>query len=161
MLNKVDVKTTLIYSKVIKNGVILLKSQYFFDLFNECHLQINNIKERLWNEMSDIYISNSEWFIMRIIYKNTSRMSYVSKQINISRQATHKFIKNLESKGLLKISNLQNNKKDKCVQLTKLGEQCVDQYDVLMSKLDNEIVKKYGHNQFELLNKFLKSHSEF
>jgi DNA-binding MarR family transcriptional regulator len=66
------------------------------------------------------------WFIMARIYKKKPTISYVTKRVDISRQATHKFIKRLEVKGLVEISSLENNKKDKCIHLTKLGEECYE-----------------------------------
>ncbi|WP_342774090.1 MarR family winged helix-turn-helix transcriptional regulator [Lysinibacillus telephonicus] len=137
--------------------MIILNNQYFIDLLNEYHLQINKMKERLWNEKSDIYISNSEWLIIKIIFKSSPTISNVSKRVNISRQATHKFIKSLETKGLLEIKNIQNNKKEKCVQLTKLGEQCFEQYEVLMEKIEKEICEKIGQDKFEVLIEILKT----
>lgn len=145
------------YIKNKKNGVIILNSQYFVDLLNEYHVQINKMKERLWNEKSDIYISNSEWLILKEIYKSSPTISNVSKQVDISRQATHKFIKNLESKGLLEIRNIQNNKKNKYVELTKLGEQCFEQYEVIMEKIEKEISEIIGQDKFEILIEIFKT----
>lgn len=69
-----------------------------------------------WNNNSDINISNSEWFIMARIYKKQPTISYVTRHVDISRQATHKFIKSLESKGLIVIKPVPNNIKEKCIQ---------------------------------------------
>ena len=68
------------------------------DLSSERHLQLRSITEKLWNDTSDIYISNSEWFIIARVYKKQPTISYVSKCVNISRQATHKLIKKLKQK---------------------------------------------------------------
>ena len=116
-----------------------------------------DITEKLWNDTSDIYISNSEWFIMARIYKKQPTISYVSKHVDISRQATHKFIKRLESKGLVKISNLENNKKDKCIQLTKLGEECYEKNESLKAGLEKKIANKIGLEKFGVLKEILKS----
>ena len=62
------------------------------DLLSERHYLVRNITEKLWNDSSDIYISNSEWFIMARIYKKHPTIAYVTKHVDISRQATHKFI---------------------------------------------------------------------
>lgn len=134
-----------------------MSTQYFIDLMNERHFQLQKLMERRWNETSDIYISNSEWIILEKIYKKTPTISNVTKQIDISRQATHKFIKNLESKGLLEINSLQQNKKDKCVQLTKLGEQCYEQHELLMKKIEDKMSEKIGHDKYKILKELLKS----
>ena len=100
-----------------------LQNLDFIDSLSERHVQLRSITEKLWNDTSDIYISNSEWFIMARIYKKRPTISYVTKHVDISRQATHKFIKRLESKGLVTVSSLENNKKDKCIQLSQLGKE--------------------------------------
>lgn len=135
----------------------VLENLDFFDLLSERHHQIRSIIEKSWNDNSDIYISNSEWFILSKLYQKQPTISYVSKQVNISRQATHKFIKNLEAKGLLKIKNLENNKKDKCVQLTELGEKCYQEYIELKEKLEKKIIGKIGDEQFRLLKEIMES----
>lgn len=133
-----------------------LQSLDLIDLISERHIQLRSITENLWNDNSDIYISNSEWFIMARIYKKQPTIAYVSKHVDISRQATHKFMKNLEGKRLLKISSLENNKKDKCVQLTKLGEQCYEKNEALKADLEKKIIDKIGDENFGILKEILK-----
>ena len=134
-----------------------LQNLDLIDVLSERHIQLRDITEKLWNDTSDIYISNSEWFIMARIYKKQPTISYVSKHVDISRQATHKFIKRLESKGLVKISNLENNKKDKCIQLTKLGEECYEKNESLKAGLEKKIANKIGLEKFGVLKEILKS----
>ena len=76
-----------------------LKNMDIIDMVSERHLQLRKLTEKRWNDSSDIYLSNSEWFIMARIYKKQPTIAYVSKNVDISRQATHKFIKSLEAKG--------------------------------------------------------------
>lgn len=126
------------------------------DLISERHLALRGIVEKLWNDTSDIYISNSEWFILARIYKKKPTIAQVSKQVDITRQATHKFIKNLEAKGLLQVGKLENNKKDKCVQLTELGEKCYEQNLALKAALEKKISEKIGIERLEELKELLK-----
>jgi len=133
-----------------------LKNLDLIDRLSERHLQLRKITEKLWNDSSDIYLSNSEWFIMSRIYKMQLTIAYVSKNVNISRQATHKFIKSLEAKGLVEISNVENNKKDKRIRLTKLGEECYEKNESLKANLEKEIANKIGPEQLKLLKDFLK-----
>ena len=46
-------------------------------------------------------------------YKKQPTIAYISKHVDISRQATHKFIKNLEAKGLVEVQNVENNRRKK------------------------------------------------
>ncbi|HHW36451.1 MAG TPA: winged helix DNA-binding protein [Bacillales bacterium] len=135
----------------------VLENLEFFDLLRERHIQVRSIIEKRWNDSSNIYISNSEWFILSRIYQQEPTISSVSKQVNISRQATHKVIKNLEAKGLLKIKNLENNKKDKCVHLTELGEKCYQEYIELKANLEKKIIEQIGDEQFRLLKAIMES----
>ena len=86
------------------------------DLLSERHYRLRTLTEKLWNDHSDIYISNSEWFIMSRTYKKRPTIAYISKHVDISRQATHKFIKSLESKGLVEVHNVEETeKKSVCI----------------------------------------------
>jgi DNA-binding MarR family transcriptional regulator len=133
-----------------------LKNLDLIDMLSERHLQLRKITEKRWNDSSDIYLSNSEWFIMARIYKKQPTIAYVTKHVDISRQATHKFIKSLEAKGLVEINNVENNKKDKCIRLTKLGEECFEKNESLKANLEIEIANKIGPEQLKLLKDFLK-----
>jgi DNA-binding MarR family transcriptional regulator len=93
---------------------------------------------------------------MARIYKKQPTIAYVSKNVDISRQATHKFIKNLEAKGIVEISSVEYNKKDKCIRLTKLGEECYEKSQSLKVNLEKEIADKIGSEQLTLLKDLLK-----
>lgn len=128
------------------------------DLISERHVQLRSITEKLWNDNSDIYISNSEWFILARIYeKKQPTISYVSKHVDISRQATHKFMKQLAAKGLVEIKNVENNKKEKCIQLTSLGEECYEKNESLKAKLVEKIADQIGAEQLSFLKEIFKS----
>ncbi|WP_087975154.1 winged helix DNA-binding protein [Oceanobacillus rekensis] len=134
-----------------------LKNLDLIDVLSERHLQLRKITEKLWNDNSDMYLSNSEWFIIARIYKKQSTIAYVTKHVDISRQATHKFIKSLESKGLIEINNVKNNKKDKCICLTKLGEECYEKNELLKAKLEESIANEIGEEQLQHLKILLQS----
>ncbi len=125
------------------------------NLISECHYQVRNATEKLWSEISDLYISNSEWFIMSRIYKEPRTIAYVSKHVNISRQATHKFVKRLEAKGLIEIRNVENNKKEKCLHLTKLGEECYQKNETLKATIEKELAEKIGAENISVLKEIL------
>jgi DNA-binding MarR family transcriptional regulator len=127
------------------------------DLLSEHHILLRRISEKLWNDSSDINISNSEWFIIARIYQKQPTISYVSKQVDISRQATHKLIKSLESKGLVVVKNVENNKKDKCIKLTALGEECYEKNESLKATIEKKIANHIGAEQLMLLKDILKA----
>ncbi|MFF2448488.1 MarR family winged helix-turn-helix transcriptional regulator [Neobacillus sp. NPDC058068] len=133
-----------------------LQNLDLIDLLSERHSLVRKISEKAWNNQSEIYISNSEWYIMARIYKKQPSISYVTKNVEISRQAIHKFIKNLSEKGLVEIKNVENNKKEKCIQLTALGEECYIKNEALKGQLENKIAEKIGAEQVNILKELLK-----
>jgi DNA-binding MarR family transcriptional regulator len=133
-----------------------LQNLDLIDLLSERHSLVRKISEKAWNDQSEIYISNSEWYIMARIYKKQPSISYVTKNVEISRQAIHKFIKNLSEKGLVEIKNVENNKKEKCIQLTALGEECYEKNEALKAQLENRIAEKIGTEQVHILKDLLK-----
>ncbi len=128
------------------------------DLISERHLLLRKKSVSLWNESSDIYISNSEWFILARIYqKGETTISYVTKHVDITRQATHKFIKRLEEKGLVETKKLKYNKKVKGIQLTELGKECYEKNESLKADLEEKIANTIGAEQINRLKGILKA----
>lgn len=134
-----------------------LQNLDLIDLISERHTLLRGIIEKSWNESSDIYISSSEWYIMARIYKKQPTISYVTKHVAISRQAIHKFVKNLEAKGLIQIKNSENNHRDKCLQLTELGKECYEKNMSLKAELVQKITDKIGAEKLEILWNILRS----
>ncbi|MFC5589596.1 MarR family winged helix-turn-helix transcriptional regulator [Sporosarcina soli] len=137
------------------NSSFELQNLDLIDLLSERHSLVRKISEQAWNDQSDIYISNSEWYIMARIYKKQPTLSYINKHVEISRQAIHKFIKQLAAKELIVIHNVENNKKEKCVQLTALGEACYEKNEALKAQLEQKIAEKIGAEQVKLLKDLL------
>jgi DNA-binding MarR family transcriptional regulator len=133
-----------------------LQNLDLIDLLSERHSLVRKISEKAWNDQSEIYISNSEWYIMARIYKKQPSISYVTKNVEISRQAIHKFIQKLSEKGLVEIKNVENNRKEKCIQLTALGEECYEKNAALKAQLENKIAEKIGAEQVTILKDILK-----
>ncbi|WP_342429500.1 MarR family winged helix-turn-helix transcriptional regulator [Neobacillus sp. FSL H8-0543] len=133
-----------------------LQNLDLIDLLSERHSLVRRIAEKDWNNQSEIHLSNSEWYIMARIYKKQPTISYVTKNVEISRQAIHKFIKNLSEKGLVEIKNVENNKKEKCIRLTALGEECYEKNEALKARLENKIAEKIGMEQVTILKDLLK-----
>jgi len=133
-----------------------LQKQDLIDLISERHVRLRSLNNQLWHQSHDIHISNSEWFIMARIYKKEPTISYVTRHVDISRQATHKFIKILQSKGLVEISNAQHNNKDKLIRLTKFGEECFEQNESIKATLQAKINASIGAEQADQLMRILK-----
>ncbi|MCM3387522.1 MarR family winged helix-turn-helix transcriptional regulator [Ureibacillus chungkukjangi] len=123
-----------------------------FDLISERHGTIRRILEEKWNEMSDISISNSEWYIMSKVNNHQPTISMIAKNVQISRQAAHKVIKKLEAKGLVELVPGSNNR-DKCIQLTDLGQICIDKYIVLKKDIEKKISENVEIQQLKAILK--------
>ncbi len=127
------------------------------NLIIEKHEYVRHMIESLWEEQSDIKISQTEWYIMHKIYGYKPTISDVSKNVTITRQATHKNIKSLQAKGLVEISNSENSKRDKCISLTKLGVQCCDKHTELKSNFENKVALIIGEDRLLILKDILKA----
>jgi len=126
------------------------------DLISDRHYSLRRITEHQWNLAGNIPISNSEWFIIARIYKGTPTISYITKHVDITRQAVHKLIRKLESKGLIEIHNMENNKKVKCLQLTPFGQRCYELNEAYKAKIEEDIARVIGQQQLEHLKHILK-----
>lgn len=133
-----------------------LQKMDLIDLLSERHNLVRKTSEKAWNDQSDTSISHSEWYIMSKIYKKQPTISHVNRNVEISRQAIHKFIKQLSAKGLVEVDNVENNKKDKCIRLTELGEQYFEQHEELKRQLEDRILAAVGKEQFSALKNVLK-----
>ncbi|RLL45460.1 MarR family transcriptional regulator [Oceanobacillus piezotolerans] len=126
------------------------------DLLSERHLYLRRIAEKKWNDNSNIYLANSEWFILARVYKKQPTIAHVAKQVDISRQATHKFIKQLQAKGLVEVFNVENNKKHKYLRLTKFGEECYEKNMSLKAELENKIMEHIGEDNVKKIKSVLQ-----
>jgi len=134
-----------------------LESLDLIDLISERHQELRKLSEALWNKSSDISISNSEWFILARVYqKEATKISDVTKQVDITRQATHKFIKQLREKGLVVAKQFEDNKKEKSIELTELGKECYEKNEALKAELENHILNQIGVDQVNQLKEMLR-----
>lgn len=133
-----------------------LQQYDLLDLISNRHMQLRKMTEDIWNNTNQLTISNSEWYIISKIYKEKPTIAYITKHVNTSRQATHKNIKSLESKGLVSIHNAIDNKKVKCIQLTSFGEECYETYISIKTTLEEKISATIGAEQLESLKNILK-----
>lgn len=126
------------------------------DLLSERHAILHRLVEDKWNEHNEIYISNSEWYILARIYKKQPTISDVTKSVDISRQATHKFIKRLQEKGLVEVTNVEHSKKHKAIRMTKFGEECYEKNKLLKIEIEQQLVNVIGEEQVMNLKNILK-----
>lgn len=126
------------------------------DLLSERHAMLHRLVENKWSEHNKIYISNSEWYILSKIYKRQPTISEVTKSVDFSRQATHKFIKRLQEKGLVEVNNVEYSKKHKAIRMTKFGEECYEENKRIKIELQQWLVHAIGEDQVSNLKNILK-----
>ncbi|MBO3078360.1 MarR family transcriptional regulator [Mammaliicoccus vitulinus] len=127
-----------------------------FDLLSERHGIVRTKIEDMWNNTHDIYISSSEWYIMAKIFKHNRNMAYITKSVNISRQAVHKFVKQLNKKGLVDIQDVEGNKKEKSIQLTELGEACFLESKKHKQMIEQQLIETIGSDNVDKMREILK-----
>ncbi|WP_223555807.1 MULTISPECIES: MarR family winged helix-turn-helix transcriptional regulator [Lysinibacillus] len=133
-----------------------MKSRDVIDLLSERHELLRQLVEEKWNKHHNIYISNSEWCILGRVYKKELMISEVAKDVDFSRQATHKFIKSLEAKGLVKVINVEHSKKHKAIQMTELGQDCFEKNEHYKAVIVQQLINTIGEDQVTKLKKILK-----
>ena len=125
------------------------------DLISERHVYIRAHIEKIWNETYDIKMNNTEWHVIEKLYSGMDTIADITRKVHVSRQATHKLIKNLEQKQLIEIYNDQKNKKIKKVRLTPFGVQCYEQYMTIKEQIEASIEQSIGTMLYEQLKKGL------
>lgn len=127
-----------------------------FDVLSERHGIVRTHIEKMWNDTHDIHISSSEWYIMAKIYKHKRNIAYITQHVTISRQAVHKFVKQLKQKGLVDIQDVDGNKKEKSIQLTALGESCFLESKQHKKIIEEQLNTAIGKENVDKLRDILK-----
>lgn len=127
------------------------------DLLKQRHHEVQENVQKAWDEKNDLYISDSGWLIMACIYEEPLPISNVTRQMGITRQAIHKFIKSLSEKGLIDVYDMESNKKEKCVALTPFGKRCYIKRIDLKTQIEDDIVRKLGDERIKTLKVILQS----
>ncbi|WP_245989454.1 MarR family winged helix-turn-helix transcriptional regulator [Ureibacillus thermophilus] len=124
------------------------------DLLQEKSSLLSKTKSEKWQAISDMPITNSEFSILERVYKNKPLISHVAKRLPFTRQATHKFIKQLEEKEL--VETKKANLRDKSIELTPLGERCYEKHLALKKELEKMIAEEIGEMNVKRLKEILK-----
>ncbi len=125
------------------------------DLISERHVYIRAHIEKIWNEKYNIKMNNTEWHVIAKLYSGMDTIADITRKVHVSRQATHKLIKNLEQKQLIEIYDDQNNKKIKKIRLTQFGVQCYEQYMNIKEQMETSIEQSVGTVLYEQLKQGL------
>ncbi len=81
------------------------------DLLSERHLLLRSITEKLWNDSSDITLSNSEWFIIARIYKKQPTIHTFQNMWTFHGRPPISLSNNSSQKECWRLVTQKNNKK--------------------------------------------------
>lgn len=79
-------------------------------------------------QLPQVHFGSSEWYLIMIIKYDRPSFAELTHKINLTRQAIHKALKQLEQKQVVQIESVPNNKKEKRVSLTQFGITCYEKY---------------------------------
>ena len=126
------------------------------DLLGEKNMLLRQRCEQLWNTRGKIKLSSSERFLLMRIYGRQTTVAELAKGVDITRQAIHKCIKSLRAKGLLEMETRENNRRDKYVYMTALGEQCYRENMSMKQEVEETIAAAIGAENVERLRQLLQ-----
>ncbi|MDR3051349.1 MAG: MarR family transcriptional regulator [Oscillospiraceae bacterium] len=130
-----------------QTGLVILLSEKYGMVRKRC--------EQLWNREGFEKISASERYLLSRISGHALSISEIARLANITRQAAHKFVKGLQKKGLLQIVDSPENNRDKLVQFTPLGDQCMEKCLKMERLLEEEISEQIGAGNMDRLKTLL------
>lgn len=127
----------------------------FIDLVSERHRQLRKKCQYMWNENHGEHISDSEWALMERLTGNETTISDMAKRLDITRQATHKIVCNLQEKGLIILQEAENNRKKKNIILTSLGMQFCKQHTEIKKDLIKKLKVDIGQERIAVMETIL------
>ncbi|MCD8820567.1 HTH domain-containing protein [Staphylococcus gallinarum] len=130
------------------------------DLINLISDRHNEVRQKVeyltTQQLSKIHFSSSEWYLITIIQYGSPSLAELTRTINLTRQAIHKVVKQLQQKAVVQIEAVPNNKKEKRVTLTPLGVTYYEQYIANKERLIMHIGKVIGISELAQLQDLLQ-----
>lgn len=132
-------------------------SRNLFNLLDKKQQDVQQAMEDKWNQIHDIHLSNSEWFMIERINVQKELLADVCRNEEFSRQGSHKLIQKLEERKLVMTKSLEQNKRAKYVQLTSLGLACYKANKELKQILEDQVKQTLGPEQYHHFKKALST----
>ncbi len=126
------------------------------DLISEKHKQVRQeTMQRIEWHFGQIF-SEMDIYLVSLIQFTPMSVSESARYMNISRQAAHKHVKNLESLNFVKLTTSETNRREKIITLTESGQQLGEQVNVIKIGLELELEEKLGVDNYALMKSLLK-----
>lgn len=129
----------------------MTQSTLLIDLISNQHKRLRQTIVQRWQAECDVHFSASEWYLLSIIAEKSQTISQVAQHIGISRQAMQKSVKRLVELGVISAEFRDGNKRDKYLQLTRLGKDYHKRYVELKQTLEHELIMQWGAENTEIL----------
>jgi DNA-binding MarR family transcriptional regulator len=134
-----------------------LKNVSLIDLVSEkqqeLHVKIVSIEEERWGEN----VTQSESHILAVIEEENMTIAEAARKINVSRQAAHKCVQGLITRGYISTTSIEGNQRDKLIVLTEKGKKYSREMLVIKKEVEEEIEESIGKSNTELLRQCLNS----
>lgn len=131
-----------------------IKNLNLIDLVSEKHKELRRATRTIWNDDS---FCDNKLHLISMLYVKKMTISESARQMDISRQAVHKFSKSLSEENLIKIEDNEENQKEKLMSLTEKGNNLYHELLDIKLKLENEIQKKIGQENLIFLKEILQN----
>ena len=121
-----------------------------------------------WMELEMIELNKSAKFqgsiaeikLFNAIRGEEKSISELARLMNISRQAVHKTAHKLEDLGFLELSTRHDNKKDRVVKITELGQEIRKQGAEHIMVIEEKLACSIGERNLEFIRVILAGHSK-
>ena len=121
-----------------------------------------------WMELEMIELNKSAKFqgsiaeikLFNAIRGEEKSISELARLMNISRQAVHKTAHKLEDLGFLELSTRHDNKKDRVVKNTELGQEIRKQGAEHIMVIEEKLAWSIGERNLEFIRVILAGHSK-
>ncbi|UQW82729.1 winged helix DNA-binding protein [Staphylococcus edaphicus] len=131
------------------------------DLMNLISDRHNDLRQKVEyltaQQLPQVQFGSSEWYLITIIKYDSPSLAELTQKINLTRQAIHKAVKQLEQKQVVQIEHVPNNKKEKRVTLTQLGITCYEKYIENKQQIIAHIAHVIGQSEVEQLHQLLQA----
>lgn len=126
------------------------------DLIYKQYKELRDTIETTWNSQHQIQLTSSEWYILNSIQEGAATVPEIMRKVEITKQAAHKFVKNLEDKGLLETELLKAQRVQRRVSMTPLGQEVYMGSRAIRSAVDEKIKQTIGKDNFDKLVSLLE-----
>ncbi len=126
------------------------------DLISEKHKQLRQeTMQRIESHFGQVF-SEMDIYLVSLIQFNPMSVSESARYMNISRQAAHKHVKNLESYNFVQLTTSETNRREKIITLTESGQQLSGKIHGIKTELELELKAQLGEESYALIKSLLK-----